>query len=498
MKNAAKTRRDTAIGFSYLHLMAGYVFVTFVIFSVTLLVLHRLTTEGSLRQTADSVGLIAEKMDSSIDMMGEQTMQIASLLDAQGDHSLQQCYDELQLGIAAARYLSAGLVDAEGKVYGKPGEQLDIDKYDFPAEAAAKGGLYITEPYRSSVTGGNVLTMFYPFSRDDAACLLFVTYPLTVIQDLARSNNMDQGSEIFLMNPFSGNFITCSSGEHYAAGTWSNIRLLRNSYKSLAGYDYEAWEDLMRKGAARAAVCYEAYGAVYTQAFENITNMQDWYVVVRIPTSYLSVSPTRYSRVFIISATLLMAASLTIAALIYRKETAQKKLLQQLSAVDPLTQIMNRRAFDEVANAHLQNADAGRRSVLMFADIDYFKHINDTLGHACGDRVLHHFAEQLKVHFPSHSLIARVGGDEFIVFLKLPPSRAVLDKKLEDLQTALSHTTLPEFGALKVQCSIGLAQSPADASDLENLKKCADAALYHVKQNGRGRYCWHGDLTAQK
>lgn len=149
---------------------------------------------------------------------------------------------------------------------------------------------------------------------------------------------------------------------------------------------------------------------------------------------------------------------------------------------DPLTGLLNRRAFEERAATSL--SQGGPHAVVML-DLDHFKLLNDRAGHAAGDRALQLFARTLDETMRGSDIVARYGGEEFIVCL--PDCRqGSVEKLLKRLRDNLSRA-IERSGGPTFTVSSGVALAPIDGSDLESLQKRADQALYGAK--GQGRNC---------
>lgn len=489
---------------SHLKLMGFYLLFCFSIIFVSIQSLKKLIEQNNITQMNTTIGLMAEKMNNSIQIMSGYVQIISDMLSARELTDIEQYYEELQNSIGNLPFTSIGILSSTGTVYGSPGEKADMEKYDFLQTAAVSEEIYITEPYRSSTTGNNIITMFHPFYHDGVRLgSVFVSYPLEEIQVLANTSILRDETEIFLMNAFSGNFIRCSDSGGMPSGSWNNIKLIKRQIAGESGYDYDTWEQGMRDGRQNDVIFLKIDGVSYTQAYENIDSMDGWYVIVRIPNSSLANVMQEYSRGTSIGIFLMVIATLVVISILFHEELSEKKRLQQLSKVDPLTQTMNRRAFQELIQQFFLDDHEKKKGVLMFLDLDSFKHINDTYGHAAGDQLLHHFAASLQSIFRKDCLIARIGGDEFIVFLKNPPGRDAIGVMMEQLKQSLVSIHLKDCDNLTVRYSAGLAQYPEDAQDLESLKKAADKALYYVKGTTKDAYCWYSmipgaEISAEK
>ncbi|PKP69306.1 MAG: GGDEF domain-containing protein [Alphaproteobacteria bacterium HGW-Alphaproteobacteria-4] len=175
-------------------------------------------------------------------------------------------------------------------------------------------------------------------------------------------------------------------------------------------------------------------------------------------------------------------------ALNARLQTAQRAAEAQALS-DPLTGLANRRALErELARTAAETARGGASFALAHIDLDHFKAVNDTLGHAAGDHVLIHVADVLRAEARRSDLVARVGGDEFVLLLRGAIDLAVLQALGERVITRLEAPFAYEGAPCRISASIGIALSQCyDPPDAERMATDADAALYAAKRGGRGR-----------
>jgi len=163
--------------------------------------------------------------------------------------------------------------------------------------------------------------------------------------------------------------------------------------------------------------------------------------------------------------------------------------LAHLAQYDTLTGLPNRNLFrDRLDQALARARRSGQSMALMFLDLDEFKEINDTLGHAAGDALLRAVGDRLREHLREVDTIARLGGDEFTVIVESISGREraeALARKIVDL-FALPVTVGGQD--LTVTCSVGITLRPEDADDAEELLKAADIAMYRAKHEGRNTY----------
>ena len=189
--------------------------------------------------------------------------------------------------------------------------------------------------------------------------------------------------------------------------------------------------------------------------------------------------------------------SLSVAVLLRRLDMAvdqantSQHIMTQLALVDPLTGLPNRRALrDELQT--LAHQPSGQ-SALMFIDVDNFKDVNDTYGHLKGDELLVRVARRLSTQVPKPSLVARMGGDEFVVlFHPSPADPASLSTqalaKAEQLRTAMAQPfSLPDSQQIRTSISIGVSLQPRGLGSADDAMREADTAMYQAKGKGRNQ-----------
>ncbi len=169
-----------------------------------------------------------------------------------------------------------------------------------------------------------------------------------------------------------------------------------------------------------------------------------------------------------------------------RSQAAQ---VDYLTKYDPLTGLANRGLLRSRLSAAIERArpDSGRIAVLCI-DLDRFKNINDTLGHSEGDKMLCSVAVRLQGFARPSDMVARVGGDEFIVLLGDDPSARRASEFAQQLLDLFADPIHVGKHALVVTASIGIGLFPADGNDADTLLKHAELALYEAKSVGRGTY----------
>lgn len=168
-------------------------------------------------------------------------------------------------------------------------------------------------------------------------------------------------------------------------------------------------------------------------------------------------------------------------------QALQSQLLEQANK-DPLTGLYNRRYLDATLAREWARCQREHQPLSLIAiDIDHFKHINDSHGHAAGDAMLCAIASLLAEKARTYDVVCRYGGEEFLLMLP-NASETVARERAEECRSLVENMALStEFGTLTCTLSVGVACYPLHAASVQTLQRLADHALYRAKQQGRNR-----------
>ena len=167
--------------------------------------------------------------------------------------------------------------------------------------------------------------------------------------------------------------------------------------------------------------------------------------------------------------------------------------LRRMAHFDPVTGLHNRQYFEKcLAQALAQARESNTGLAVLVIDLDHFKEINDTLGHAAGDTILRYVGRKVAAGVRQHDLVARHGGDELVVMLRDVTDHEEVKPIIERVMLQLREPVrLADNRSMQVAISIGIALYPEAGTSSAALFKAADAAMYRAKENGGNRYAFH-------
>ena len=177
-----------------------------------------------------------------------------------------------------------------------------------------------------------------------------------------------------------------------------------------------------------------------------------------------------------------------------------------LGMFDPVTSLPNRLHFRAEADKLIAASEPGTRSAMLFVDLDRFKRVNDSLGHARGDQLLLMVANRLRTLVnagaddgtASRPLLARLAGDEFTVFVSRTSSSEEAERIARRIALAIGEPFELHGHSIEIGASVGVALSPDHGTNIETLMRAADIAMYHAKESGGSQYCLFSSELADK
>ena len=180
-----------------------------------------------------------------------------------------------------------------------------------------------------------------------------------------------------------------------------------------------------------------------------------------------------------------MAETLNV---VLSNEKLKSKYYEDKSNVDQLSGILNKAATETLISKILEDSTDTDAHAVLIMDIDNFKSINDNFGHAAGDRVIKEVAAELKKTFREMDIVGRIGGDEFMVFIRHVEDIAVIREKAEHIAEAAARSSCIVESLPDITMSIGCSRFPADGTTFRELYEKADKALYTTKRSGKNGF----------
>ena len=467
-----------------------YALTCALVFITGFLDVRRMVDDYNASQANLMSGLFTENINIALDMEISQIEEISHAIVGGRENNSNYIYESLQLYAERADIASIGFINSKHMIYGIEGDRLDLAKYGYLTMINEIEETTLTDPYRSRITAEMIMTVLVPVYKGGARFgTVYANIPLDIMQKYVSMDSLKDHADIYLINGHSLNCISCTDGVRAAAGTWDNLALRRTQMTFEQPKEYQTHVQAMKRGDKGDAFSYELDGVSYTMGYERIDKMQDWYLAVELSNEAMSGSFYVFRDRLMMYAVILILITLAAGAVTLVVEVMRRKNFETLSETDTMTGLYNQKTFIAKVEDYIVNERAG--GALIFVDVDNFKAYNDNYGHMNGDAVLKKFAAELKAEFGEEHVVARYGGDEFTIFVRHLNNIGMVEMAMERLEQCLSDIELDNYGRVPLSFSAGGACYPQDAKTYAELCKCADAALYRVKRDGKGKFCWY-------
>lgn len=448
--------------------------------------------EGTTRaQLAENVTKQCDHLKDVIGLEFENLEGVAAYLGGQENPVKMENGDLLRAMVSESAFvrMTYGTKDGTGYASDLP-ELQDMSGQAFFKEAM-KGSRVVSDPIESPLDGTDLIVLAVPVYDSSGG----------VTGVLAGSFDVSRLSEIFFGDLYGGAgyvYIINSAGE--------SIMMDKKHGEDRRGKTFFAFysDVTFEKGDSLAQV--QADLAAGTGAVRRVRRDEDiryltyepvgynnWFVCYVVPEKNAQQAYAFIRDYEIVLSLFVVAGLIILLAVLQYTNVRNRRLLEVKAQTDAMTGLLNAVSTRENVDVWLKNGECRGMQALIMLDVDRFKDVNDTYGHAVGDEALRQSAALLKRHFRGSDIVGRVGGDEFIVFMKNIPGGTIVSSQLEKLCQAFHAIRIAEAQDLRLTCSAGAALAPADGGDFDTLYKKADLALYSVKRGARDGFAIYKD-----
>lgn len=482
-------------------------FLFFLFVVVSLVLMFRLLTETAIAEQAE----VEERFMDIVDSYAVELRDILTDMRGQGKvvglvAGAMEADDEVRinstlfsLGENNHNYLAI-LCETSGKAIYKVTGETGINRktltsldYFERVMNSGRGYIYVKD---DGITGKSAIICVSPIETDGERTGLFLQYyDVSQFRNIAKRADFGTESQIFVVD-----------GD-------GNVMAYTGRYDNYLEEYHNLWEDLEEQGADSEQLAQMMQTMESKSTSVNYVDqksgtrayvcarmgIQDWSVITELTTVYVDKQVEREwsdVRAAVIQLVILTAVFGCVVLLITVANTAndkeKKASLEAKADTDLLTDLYNKAATERKIKEYI-TANPDEQALMFVLDIDNFKKINDTMGHAFGDEVLRAVGTMIKTEFRASDIIGRTGGDEFTIFLKSVKEEEELKKQVERILRFFGNLQVGEYVKYSPNASIGAAVFPRDASDFESLYKAADAALYVAKKRGKNQLAFYGD-----
>lgn len=440
-----------------------------------------------VQDQAEKINIELEKMEAA----GKTAAHMLAASDTPSEHEIGKAILAVQSGTTASRVIYCE--DSTGWEWDEEAlRETDLKEYSFYDDLQnAEEVTYIPSVGEN---GTDAIILVIPID-DDASRSLLLFYSMEEMNELLKISKeyeansfivlLDADGVIITRSDYESSFLTDTffwgniSQEYQDEITRTKIQILNQTCGSVKAVSADAQEEKML-----VYVPTQKYGWCIIAGL-------DQKLVQRKEMNYWKSSASMVYQ--IIGVLFFFALVLLIFNYISNKKNDETdRILREKADTDLLTGLNNKLATERKIKEYMeQNPDS--MAMMFVLDIDNFKKINDTMGHAFGDEVLKTLGRTLSPIFRVTDIVGRTGGDEFTIFLKFLQSEDNTLKEAKKLVNFFKDFTAGEYVKYSATASIGAAVFPTDGKDFETLYKAADKALYKAKKRGKNQLAFYDD-----
>ncbi|MDD6811212.1 MAG: sensor domain-containing diguanylate cyclase [Lachnospiraceae bacterium] len=454
-------------------------------------------TDTVNRNMTTLAGQCADNFTDDLTLLEKVGKPIAELIGKSND--TQEIGELIEV---AMKYSDAYMVyacDEKGNGISSNGGEVSVgNKGYFEAAKASDGVRYIYAANDGTQSQSSiVLSVPTNYSAQNEEGYLFLFYPLSKFEDTVKRQDFAAWNFEVLLDK-EGNILA-------GGGASNNFPVGVNLYDALSDNN----TDTIRKMKSRIDSRTDGMSTVEIGGTKHALiyipmSMNNWTLVVGVNQSYIDKQIAQqwntsknmlFQLLIVIFAFICIIVVINIISKV--KNNEKKRQLEEKADTDLLTGLNNKLATERKIKEFIaQNPNA--QSMMFILDIDNFKKINDTMGHAFGDEVLRSLGQQIGAIFRATDIVGRAGGDEFIIFLKNLTEADAIRKEAKKVENFFKDFKAGEYVKYSATASIGVAIFPQEGADWETLYKAADQALYKAKKRGKNQLAFYRDEWAEE
>ena len=432
-------------------------------------------------------------VDDKLEALGDITSAMASIMASRPDRSDAFVYEKLDTIVrASSAYMSAYCaLNGNGKLSDR--REFDMTDLNYYGNISGTSTHYIYAP-SDGINGQTAFICVAPITNSGNVTGYLLSY-MDPADMTDFFNNSVYGDKAFFSLVNRNGTIMATYGA--ADGTtilqndfWNSLKDISESLGSWTRFDRQ-----QQKG--NSAILHVKENGVGKIVCHFPIKGTEWNLVVGIDESYLSGIQQSFRGPIVnliikisISIAVAIAVITAINVLVHIKATEHSKVLEDKADTDLLTDLNNKMATERKIREYMAKYP-DKQGVLFVLDVDNFKKINDTMGHAFGDEVLRSLSVRLQSMFRASDIVGRTGGDEFMVFLKDIRDLDTIQREGRKIEQFFHQFEVGEYVKYSVTASVGAAVFPGDGKTFEDLYKAADNALYVSKRHGKNQLSFY-------
>lgn len=472
------------------YIVAIIIFLCFML--VSILVFFYCVQRSADKNTKELIVKSIEQQKAHfVSMIENQYTQLEGLSNYLGSSSDLTGEDNLRLVknlCESGPFHQIAIITAEGMGYTCDGAVKDVSARGY-FQRSMKGEPSVSDPLKSMIDGDHLVVLSVPIYNEQGQVIgvLGGAYDVIRLSEVLFEDIYDgHGYSVIITG--AGQLVSIDESkrhagrgktffEYYGEYTYKN-----DSSIDTIKEDFENQRGSCLQVSQGRDIRYMAYVPL---------EISDWMLCYVVPLKDAQASFAFIQRYELILSVVLAAGVVLLLLIIWRLNQKAHHSLVKKAQTDALTGLLNKESTEQEIDKWLKCEECEGLQALLMIDMDGFKDINDTYGHASGDEALRQTARFLKQEFRGSDIVGRVGGDEFIILMKNLRWEMVIERHMQEICKKCRQIAVKELKGRRLGCSIGAAYLPAHGRTFEELYRCADQALYKAKKAGKNGYAMY-------
>lgn len=453
------------------------------------------TISRNLIKAAQAYG---ENFMYKLETLGNVASPFRVLLERNPDLDERHAIDMTEILYSCTDAYKVIFCDSDGQGVDHQGDNVSIGNEEYFQnihQSDTVSYVYMEEGTGDAVSGAVVVVQ--RVARENGLHYILLFYAMEQFDSLMSKSDYDANSFLALVD---------SEGNVIGSAGARNSRLLRdgNLLEAVRPGNTEATRTIQNRmeNGSRGTTPVTVSGESCTLAYVPF-GANRWEVILGVSQSYvdrqvtLQWQSTKSMLFYLVIAIFVFICLIVIVNIIGKiRNNEKKKELENKADTDLLTGLTNKLATERKIKDFMEQ-NPNSQSMLFILDVDNFKKINDTMGHAFGDEVLRSLGQQITAIFRATDIIGRVGGDEFMIFLKGVSDEEAIRKEAKKVENFFRNFQAGEYVKYAATASIGVAIYPQEGNDFETLYKAADQGLYKAKKRGKNQLAFYREEWLQ-
>jgi len=475
-----------------------------ILLMVIVIMLFNFTTKSRLsandtvtRNMTDAAGACADNFREQLTLLTTIGEPIAELMEDKTSIESVYALKTIRLAMRYSGAYAVRMLDEEGKGIDNTGEKISMAEWAYFEEIDAVGRPAYHFVSDDGIEGQRAIVANVPVRYEEGLGHMLLFYPLNNFEAAVKKNDFVAWNIVALVDENGTLLLASGTGNSWKAGD--------NLYDVLRTGNEDAVKKMKTRitnrvssvstvkiGEGESALAYVPVGI---NDWTLVTGISQSYIDEQVAQSWMDVRNMMLELVIVTLVFICIIVGINIAGKVLNSKKQEQ--LEEKADTDLLTGLNNKLATERKIKEYIEK-NPRSRSMMFILDIDNFKKINDTMGHAFGDEVLRSLGQQIGLLFRASDIIGRVGGDEFFIFLKNITTDDSIRKEAKKVEDFFHDFKAGEYTKYSATASIGVAIFPEEGADFESLYKAADQALYKAKERGKNQLAFYRESWTGK